>query len=93
MLGCDLRVGSEAPHSQFGEGARLHLCMDGIESADTSLQAIELDPSCSGQAYSSRPGTGPGYRSTNPGCILTVLLVPSMIRPLRGADAKSGKVV
>ena len=49
-------VCSEAPHLQFGEGARPHLCMDkwnrpkfhwGI-CLQVSLQVVELNPSCSG---------------------------------------------
>ena len=38
----------EAPHSQFGEGARPHLCMDEWNRFNTSQQAVELNPSCSG---------------------------------------------
>ena len=41
-------VCSEAPHSQFGEGARPHLCHGHLESPNSSPQAIELNPSCSG---------------------------------------------
>ena len=40
-------VCSEAPHSQFGERARPHLCMDEWNQS-TSPQAVELNPSCSG---------------------------------------------
>ena len=29
-------------------------------------------PSCLRQAHSNRPGTGPGYENTEPGCILTI---------------------
>ena len=78
-------VCTEAPHSQFGEGARPHLFMD-----YTSPQAIKLNPSCSGQAHPNMPGTGPGYKVTEPGCTLRV---PSVIRPVIIADAKSGKDV
>ena len=41
-------VCSKAPHSQFGEGARPHLCNGRMESPNTSSQAVELNPSCSG---------------------------------------------
>ena len=64
-----------------------------MESPNTSLQAIELYPSCSGQAQSKTPGTGYGYKSMEPGCTLTVLRVPPVIHPLRSVDVKSGKVV
>ena len=55
-------------------------------------QAIELDQSCTGQAHSIRPGTGPGYGNTEPGCILTKLRVPFIIRLLKSADAKSARL-
>ena len=45
-----------------------------MESPKTRRQAIELDPSCSGKAYSNRPGTSDGYESTELGCTLTVTL-------------------
>ena len=53
----------------------------------------ELDPSCLWQAHSNRPGTGPGYKSTEPGCLLTVLHLPSIIYVLRNVDAKPSKIV
>ena len=43
-----------------------------MESPNTSPQTIELNPNCLGQAHSNRPGTGYGYKNTEPGCILTV---------------------
>ena len=47
----------------------------------TSPQTIKLNPSCLGQTDSIRsPGTGPGYENTEPGCILAVLRVPSIVR-------------
>ena len=58
-----------------------------MESLNTSPQAIELNPSCSGQAHSNRPGTGHVYESMGPGCILIVLHIPSIIRPLKSEDA------
>ena len=64
-----------------------------MKSPNTSPQAIEHKSSCSGQAQSNRPGTGYGYESTEPRCVPTVLCVPSVIGPLRSADAKSCKIV
>ena len=43
-----------------------------MEFPNTSPQAVELNPCCSGQAHSNRPGTGPGDKSTKPGSIFTV---------------------
>ena len=65
-----------------------------MELPNTSSQAIELDPSCSGQAHSNRlAGTAAGYENKEPGCILAVLHVSSIVRPLRSEDTMSGKVL
>ena len=80
-------------HLQFGKGARAYLCMDEIELPNTSPQEFKLDPiSCLGQAHSNRRGTSSRYENTECRCILAVLPVPSLIRPLRSPDAKSGKI-
>ena len=63
-----------------------------MESPKTNPQAIELDPSCSGHTHSNRPGTGHGYESTELGCILTALRIPSIIRALRSADASQARL-
>ena len=63
------------------------------ESPNTSPQAVELNPSCLGQARFNRPGTGPKYKSTEPGSIFTILRISFIVCTLRSADAKSGKVV
>ena len=47
----------------------------------------------SGQSHFNRPSTGPGYKNTDPGYILTILRVTFMAFPLRSADANFGKVV
>ena len=60
-----------------------------IESPNTSPHTIVFDPSCSGQAHTNRLASGFGCENTEPGCILAVLRVPFIIRPLRSADAKS----
>ena len=64
-----------------------------MESPNTSSQAVELNPSCSGQAHLNRSGTGPGHKNTDFGIIFTVLWVPFMLCSLRSANAKSSKVV
>ena len=63
-----------------------------MESPNTSFQAVELSPSCSGQSHPNRPGTGPGHKNTEPGKMFTVLRILFIICPLRSADAKFGKV-
>ena len=55
-----------------------------MESPKTRLQAIDLIPSSSEQAHSNRLNIGQGYESTKLVCILTLLRVPSIIRPLGG---------
>ena len=50
-----------------------------MESPNTSPQTIEVNPSCSGQAHFNRPGTGPGYKNTEPRFILAILRVPSIV--------------
>ena len=49
-----------------------------MELCTTSLQEVELNPNCSGQAQHNRPGTGPGCENTKPGSLLTVLHVSFM---------------
>ena len=60
---------------------------------NTSLQVVECNSNYSGQVHFNRPGTGFGYENTKPGCILAILRVSFVIRPLKSADAKYGKVV
>ena len=46
-----------------------------MESANTSLQTLDLNRSCSKQAHSNRLGISHGYESTEPECILRVYYV------------------
>ena len=70
-----------------------------MESPNASFEAVELNPSCSGQAHPNRPGTGPGHKSIFtstftsilPRSIFTVLCIPFMICPLRSADANPAR--
>ena len=64
-----------------------------MESPNTSSHTIELNPNCSGQPHSNRPGTVPGYENKDLECILAILCVPFMVCPLRSANAQSGKVI
>ena len=41
-----------------------------MELPKTNLHAIQLNPSCSGQAHSNRPGTGPEYENYNTPCCI-----------------------
>ena len=80
---------SEALHSPFGKRARPHLCMDEWNCAKTIYKQLILTQAVRVQIYSNRPGTNHGYKNMETGCILIVLRVPSIVRPLRSADAKS----
>ena len=62
-----------------------------IESSNSSLQAIDLNPSCLKQAHSKRLGVGHGYESTDPGSTLTLLRVPSVIGLL--GDTRLGRSI
>ena len=66
---------------------------NGIAHNYSSLQAIEFYLSSSAQADVIRPGTGPGYENTEPGCIYAVPHVPFIICLLRSADAKCSEIV
>ena len=79
-------VCSEAPHLQFDEGARPHLCIDEWNPTTLVRSRLSLTQAIGdnlGQALSNRPGTDRGYKNTEPGC--TILRVPSIIRLLRSA--------
>ena len=82
-------VCSEAPHSKFGEGARPHLCMDEWNCPTPIRRRLSLTQAARGKPIP----TGPGHKSTELGSTFTVLRVPFVICPFRGADAKSGKIV
>ena len=83
-------VCSEAPHSQFGEGARPHLCMDEWNRPTPVRRRLSLTQATRGKRIPT--GLAP-VSITEPGSIFTVLRFPFVICPFRGADAKSDKVV
>ena len=64
-------VCSEAPHSQFGEGARPHLCMDEWNRPTPVRRRLSLTQAARGKSIP----TGLGHKSTEPGSIFTVLRV------------------
>ena len=84
-------VCSEAPHSQFGEGARPHLCIYEWNRPTPVRRRLSLTQAARGKPIPT--GTGVGHKITEPGSIFTVLRFPFVICPFRSADAKSGKVV
>ena len=75
---CGKRVRPEKSTTRFVHGR--------MKSPNTSLQVIKINASCSALAHSNSPGTGLQYESTELGCTLTVLRVPSVIRPLRSSE-------
>ena len=58
-------------------------CICAWTSKIAVLPAIELNPSCLGQAHLNVSGTGTGYENMEPGCILAILSVPSIIHPFK----------
>ena len=68
-------VCSEAPHSQFGEGARPHLCMDEWNRPTPVRRRLSLTQTTRGKLIPTGLGTGLGHKSTEPGSIFTVLRV------------------
>ena len=83
-------VCSEVPHSQFGEGAIPHLCMDEWNCPTPVRRRLSLTQAA---WYKPIPTDLAPVSSTEPESIFTVLRFPFVICPFRSADAKSGKVV
>ena len=83
-------VCSEAPHSQFGEGARPDLCMDEWNRPTPVRRRLSLTQAARGKPVPTglAPVSGTKLRSLE-----AVLRFPFVICPFRGVDAKSGKVV
>ena len=84
-------VCSETPHSQFGKGARPHLCMDEWNRPTPVRRRLSLTQAARGKLIPT--GAGSGHKSKEPGSTFTVFRFPFVICPFRSADAKSGKVV
>ena len=85
-------VCSEAPHSQFGEGARPHLCMDKWNRPTPVRRRLSLTQAARGKPIPTGLAPVSGTKTRSLGSIFTVLRVPFVICPFRSADAKSGKV-
>ena len=84
-----LAVYSEAPHSQFGDGARPHLCMDEWNCPTPVRSRLSLTQA----SGDKRIPTDLAPVSGTNGSTFTVLRVPFVICPFRSANTKSGKVV
>ena len=79
-------VCSAAPHSQFGEGARPHLCMDERNCPTPVLKRLSLTEAARGKPILIGLAQ---VLVTQTGRIFTILRIPLMICPLRSADDKS----
>ena len=64
-------VCSEAPHSQFGEGARPHLCMDEWNRPTPVRRRLSLTQAARGKPIPT--GLTLVHKSTEPGSIFTVI--------------------
>ena len=62
-----------------------------MELPNSCPQVIDFNPSCSGQPHFNKFRLSHENESTELRCTLTVLRVPSTIRPLVSADAKFGE--
>ena len=90
-------VCSEAPHSQFGEGARPHLCIDEWNRPTPVCRRLSLTQAALGKPIPTGlvPVRGTKARSLKAqysSLQFTVLRVPFVICPFRSADAKSGRL-
>ena len=83
-------VCSEAPHLQFGEGARPRLCMDEWNRPTPVCRWLSLTQAARGKPIPT--GLAP-FLGTELGSIFSILCFPFVICPFRSADVKSGKVV
>ena len=86
-------VCSEAPHSQFGEGERPHLCMDEWNRPTPVCRRLNLTQATRGKPISIGLAPVPGTKARSPEAFFTILRFPFVICSFRSADAKSGKVV
>ena len=84
-------VCSKAPHSQFGEGGRPHLCMDEWNRPTPVRRRLSLTQAARGKLIptSLAPVLGTKHGTWKH---FKVLRIPFMICPLKNADAKSSKV-
>ena len=85
-------VCSEAPHSQFGEGARSYLCMDEWNRPTPVHRRLSLTQAARGKP-SQQAWHQSGAQKHGAWKHLQVFRVPFVIFPFRSADAKFGKVV
>ena len=56
-------VCSKAPHSQFGERARPHLCMDEWNRPTPVRRRLSFTQAARGKPHPNRPSTCPGHKS------------------------------
>ena len=81
-------VCSVAPHSQFGEGARPHLCMDKWNRPTPVRRRLSLTQAARGKPIPI--GLAPVWGTK---AFSAVLRFPFVVCPFRRMDAKSGKIV
>ena len=86
-------VCSEAPHSQFGEGARPHLCMDERNRPTPIRRRLSLTQAARGKPIPTGLALVSGTKARSLEAFSQYSLFTFVICPFRSADAKSGKVV
>ena len=85
-------VCSEAPHSQFGEGARPHSCMDEWNRPTPVRRRLSLTQAARGKPIPTGLTPVPGTKARSLEAF-SQYSVFHLVCPFRSADAKSGKVV
>ena len=85
-------VCSEAPHSQFGEGARPHLCMDKWNCPTPVRKRLSLTKAVRGKPTPTGLALVPAQKHEALKHFYNISF-PLVICLFRSADVKSGKVV
>ena len=85
-------VCSEAPHSQFGEGARPHLYMDEWNFPTPVRRRLSLIHAAPDKPIPTGLAPVPGTKAPSLGAF-SQFRIPFVVCPFRSADAKSAKVV
>ena len=86
-------VCSEAPHSQFGEGARPHLCMDEWNRPTPVRRRLSLTQAAQGKPISTNLAPIPGTKARSLEVFSQYSVFHFVICPFRSAGAKFGKIV
>ena len=85
-------VCSEALHSQFGEGARPHLCIDERNRPTPVRRRLSLTQAARGKLIPIGLAPAPGHKNMESGSIFTVLRFPFVICLFRRRTSSPAKL-